>query len=88
MTLQELQEIYPPKSELALTGYIPIEWANSNDKEIKQICKENKLRIIFRGPRQSRMNFTGRQQSVSSTLKKDAYAFVLYRRSEPFIRNL
>lgn len=72
MTLEDLGALFPKTGQNnALTGAIPMEFANEHLREIRDICREHKLRRIYRGPRLRTDNFT---------LKSRAVAVMLYQR--------
>lgn len=71
MKLSDLQIHFPPSSKTsAVTGLIPIDWFLDNEKSIRLMMKEEKLRSIYRG---TRRDWTG--QNVQ---KRDAYGVLLY----------
>jgi len=73
MTLSDLQKLFPITGKnSASTGRIPIDFYLMFRDEISQICRENRKRVIFRGPR---------RRHASDTLKADAVAVVLYCRN-------
>ena len=72
MTLEQLQAKFPPQTERALTGRIPMEFVKNNEAEIRKLIRDSGLRMIYRGPR------TGDRCTPTDTLKKDAVAGVIY----------
>lgn len=72
MTLHGLTKAFPPRDgSVAFSGYIPIEYFNDNEKEIRALCKISKLRTIYRGPRVGH---------ATTTRRVNAHSVVLYRR--------
>lgn len=71
MKLSDLQIQFPPSSKnSAVTGLMPIDWFLANEKPIRSMMKDEKLRSIYRGKRR---DWTG--QNVQ---KRDAYGVLLY----------
>lgn len=69
MTLQDLQSLFPNTGRNgAVTGLIPRDFFLAHEAEISAICRQHKLRRIYRGPRHNRYN----------TLKAQATAVLLY----------
>lgn len=77
MTLEDLGALFPKTGQnQALTGAIPLEFANEHLVEIRDICREHDLRRVYRGPRSR--NMLG--QTDGFTLKSRALAVMLYHK--------
>ena len=77
-TLDILRVAFPRKpGNCARTGYIPIDFFNQNEKEIRKMMKHENLRAIYRGPRLSNELYYS-TSIPSMTRRCDATHVVLY----------
>ena len=77
-TLAVLQAAFPCKpGNCGRTGYIPMDFFNANELEIRKVMREHKLRAIYRGPRLSN-NVKYKFSVPSMTRRCDAEFVVLY----------
>lgn len=73
MQLENLRNLFPKTGRnYALTGYIPIEYFDENEKEIRSILKKRggKHRVWYRGPRY--------KFAATTTLRSNATHAVIY----------
>jgi len=82
MTLNELQKLFPSKTPHAVTGHIPMEWVNENEKELREALKGQNLRRVFRGKRKLLGTWYGKVYYESSTRKENATAVVIYKKDK------
>lgn len=70
MDLQILKALFPKTLENSSeTGNIPMTYFTNMEKDIRRVCKEEGLRVIYRGPRRNWMRtFTRRADATSVVL--------------------
>jgi hypothetical protein len=79
ITLPTLKTLFPVSNKNnSSTGRIPMEYFEANEKEIRAIMREHKLKSIYRGPRITNRRSNYGQPTM--TRRCDATAVLLYRR--------
>lgn len=77
-TLNLLKTLFPRSGDnCARTGRIPMDFFEQNEREIREVMRENKLRAIYRGPRVSNQ-LSRRMDTPSMTRRCDATHVMLY----------
>jgi len=72
MTLAQLQTMFPNDNDNnAYTGYIPMEYFNQNEADIRQVLREHHMRVYYRGPRPQ-------SWAATQTRRVNAVAAVVY----------
>ena len=79
MNLSTLTTTFPQHGKNnAITGKIPMEYFTENEKAIRTIMKEHKLRSFYRGKR---------NRGSNTTCRRNAHSIVLYNKFVPFTCN-
>lgn len=69
-TVQNLRDLYAPRTRTAITGWIPLDVFNAAEKELRPEMRAKGLRVHYRGPR--------RRSDSSRTYRADATHAVIY----------
>lgn len=76
-TLESIRALFPKtKRNQACSGPIPMDFFELNEKSLRKVMRENRLRAIYRGPRVSN---SSRKSTPSMTCRCDATHVMLYR---------
>jgi hypothetical protein len=78
MNLVDIQRGFPKLAKnQAVTGYIPINWFDAYEDQVREVMRDNGLRSMYRGPRVSNNSL----DRASMTRRCDANFVVLYRKA-------